>query len=79
MRFVVTGGAGFIGSHLCDLLIDEGHVVHVLDDLSTGSLGNVSQLEGRLLKMDEGFGEISTPAEPVEVAEVVEDGEPPGS
>ncbi len=47
MRFLVTGGAGFIGSHLSDLLVGEGHRVHVLDDLSTGSMGNASQLEGR--------------------------------
>jgi UDP-glucose 4-epimerase len=45
MRFLVTGGAGFIGSHLCDYLIDEGHTVDVLDDLSTGSMENVAQLE----------------------------------
>jgi UDP-glucose 4-epimerase len=43
-RFLVTGGAGFIGSHLCDLLIARGHRVHALDDLSTGSAVNVSQL-----------------------------------
>jgi UDP-glucose 4-epimerase len=46
MRVLVTGGAGFIGSHLCDLLIDEGHSVGVLDDLSTGSAENISHLEG---------------------------------
>jgi UDP-glucose 4-epimerase len=45
MRLLVTGGAGFIGSHLCDHLIEEGHAVHVLDDLSTGSAANVLQLE----------------------------------
>ena len=44
MRLLVTGGAGFIGSHLCDHLIAEGHTVHVLDDLSTGSMHNVTQL-----------------------------------
>jgi UDP-glucose 4-epimerase len=45
MRLLVTGGAGFIGSHLCDHLIEQGHSVHVLDDLSTGSAANVAQLE----------------------------------
>jgi UDP-glucose 4-epimerase len=45
MRFLVTGGAGFIGSHLCDCLIEEGHTVHALDDLSTGSVENIGQLE----------------------------------
>jgi UDP-glucose 4-epimerase len=45
MRFLITGGAGFIGSHLSDLLVEHGHRVHVLDDLSTGSLENVSQLQ----------------------------------
>jgi UDP-glucose 4-epimerase len=47
MRFLLTGGAGFIGSHLSDLLIDHGHAVHVLDDLSTGGIENLRQLEGR--------------------------------
>jgi UDP-glucose 4-epimerase len=46
MRLLVTGGAGFIGSHLCDHLVEQGHSVHVLDDLSTGSAANVAQLEG---------------------------------
>ncbi|QVQ50331.1 GDP-mannose 4,6-dehydratase [Spiractinospora alimapuensis] len=41
MRAVVTGGAGFIGSHLCDHLISQGHQVVVLDDLSTGSADNL--------------------------------------
>jgi UDP-glucose 4-epimerase len=46
MRFLITGGAGFIGSHLCDRLIERGDEVHVLDDLSTGRIENVSQLQG---------------------------------
>lgn len=41
MRVVVTGGAGFLGSHLCERLIAEGHAVVRLDDLSTGRLRNI--------------------------------------
>lgn len=47
MRFLITGGAGFIGSHLSERLLDGGHSVHVLDDLSTGSIENISQLKDR--------------------------------
>ncbi|HEY0424262.1 MAG TPA: NAD-dependent epimerase/dehydratase family protein, partial [Rhodopila sp.] len=39
--YLVTGGAGFIGSHLCDALIAGGHAVRVLDDLSTGQRTNL--------------------------------------
>ncbi len=46
MRFLITGGAGFIGSHLADRLIQQGHGVHILDDLSTGSIDNVRHLKG---------------------------------
>ena len=44
MNFLITGGAGFIGSHLTERLIGEGHTVTVLDDLSTGSRENLSVL-----------------------------------
>ena len=46
MRALITGGAGFIGSHLADALIDRGHTVFVLDDLSTGRRDNVAHLQG---------------------------------
>jgi UDP-glucose 4-epimerase len=45
MRFLITGGAGFIGSHLSDLLIEHDHAVHVLDDLSTGAIENIRHLK----------------------------------
>ncbi len=46
MRTLVTGGAGFLGSHLCDRLISEGHEVICIDNLSTGSMDNISHLLG---------------------------------
>ena len=45
MRILVTGGAGFIGSHLSEQLLERGHEVTVLDDLSTGSLSNLKSFE----------------------------------
>jgi len=45
MQIVITGGAGFIGSHLCEKLLGLGHTVYCLDDLSTGSLNNLAALE----------------------------------
>lgn len=47
MRILVTGGAGFIGSHLCDRLLQENHEVIVVDNLITGSLDNIAHLAGR--------------------------------
>lgn len=44
MRVVVTGGAGFVGSHLCEALLGRGHEVVCVDDLSTGSTDNVAHL-----------------------------------
>ena len=44
----ITGGAGFIGSHLCDALVAEGKEVTILDNLSTGSKKNISHLEGKI-------------------------------
>jgi len=44
MRILITGGAGFLGSHLCDRLIKEGHSVICMDNLITGSLNNIAHL-----------------------------------
>ncbi len=46
MHYLLTGGAGFIGSHLSEALLAEGHHVHALDDLSTGSVRNIEALKG---------------------------------
>src|SRR5262249_1069790 len=47
MRVLITGGAGFIGSHLSEALLDAGHQVLILDNLSTGSMDNIVHLKGR--------------------------------
>ncbi len=44
IRYLITGGAGFIGSHLCEILISQGHSVVVMDDLSTGKRENIEAL-----------------------------------
>jgi UDP-glucose 4-epimerase len=48
MKALVTGGAGFIGSHLCEALVQRGDAVFVLDDLSTGRFENIEHLDSRL-------------------------------
>jgi len=56
MRVVITGGAGFIGSHLCDFLLAKGHSVTAIDNLITGDLKNIEHLFGndkfRFIKHD---------------------------
>ena len=48
MRYLITGGAGFVGSHLTGALLDQGHEVVILDNLSTGDLANIAPFEGRI-------------------------------
>ncbi len=73
MKALITGGAGFIGSHLAETLLDGGHQVSVIDDLSTGAMDNIAHL-----KSDPGFDyvidtilEKSLLAELVDRADVV--------
>ena len=46
MKALITGGAGFVGSHLAEALLAQGHEVHVIDNLSTGSIENIEHLKG---------------------------------
>ncbi len=47
MRVLITGGSGFIGSHLCERFLDEGHEVIAMDNLITGNTANIAHLAGR--------------------------------
>ena len=52
VKALITGGAGFIGSHLADRLLEDGHEVMVLDNLSTGSIDNIAHLKSRTRLLD---------------------------
>ena len=78
MKILVTGGAGFIGSHLCDRLVGDGHEVICLDNFYTGSKRNIAHLTGNpqfelirhdvvepiLLEVDQIYN-LACPASPV--------------
>ncbi len=73
MRFLITGGAGFIGSHLAELLLERGHSVLLLDDLSTGSIENIRHLKsnGRLQYFLDSIANRQLLAELVDESDVV--------
>jgi len=60
MRVLVTGGAGFLGSHLCAKLVRDGHRVFCLDNLHTGSLENIRDLE-KSTRFSFHFGDVCDP------------------
>ena len=73
MRVLITGGAGFIGSHLADAYVARGDEVYVLDDLSTGSIDNIRHLRGhpRFHYTIESVHHAATVAELVDQCDVV--------
>ena len=46
-NYLITGGAGFIGSHLCEKILERGNRLTVIDDLSTGRWSNIAHLESQ--------------------------------
>ena len=48
-KFLITGGAGFVGSHLAEELIKKGELVTILDDLNTGKMSNLEKLKIKLI------------------------------
>jgi UDP-glucose 4-epimerase len=73
VRYLITGGAGFIGSHLAEELLARGDRVHVLDDLSTGSIDNLRHLKGEpgFEYTIESAANTSVVAELVDAADIV--------
>jgi UDP-glucose 4-epimerase len=70
-RYLVTGGAGFIGSHITSRLVGDGHDVRVLDNLSTGSLGNLAHLAGRFEFIDGDLADCDVVAAAVDGVDIV--------
>ena len=71
MRVFITGGAGFIGSHLADHYVAAGHAVTVLDNFSTGSKTNIAHLDGRITTVDGDIRNINLVESLTEDAELI--------
>jgi UDP-glucose 4-epimerase len=71
--FLITGGAGFIGSHLAETLLDRGQQVLVLDDLSSGSVNNIAHLRSnsRFRFVPDSISSLNVLAELVDLADVI--------
>ena len=70
-KFLVTGGAGFIGSHVATALVERGDQVRVLDNLSTGHLANLAHLEGRIEFLEADLLDAAAVAKAVERVDCV--------
>jgi len=70
-KFLVTGGAGFIGSNICRRLVDEGCFVRVVDNLLTGRMSNLAGIESRIEFMQADMGEPAVAAAAMRDVEVV--------
>jgi UDP-glucose 4-epimerase len=68
---LVTGGAGFIGSHLAEALLNFGHAVRVLDDFSTGTRANLTAMQDRIEVVEGDLTNLQTVRSAVEGVEVV--------
>src|SRR5271156_6565338 len=68
---LVTGGAGFIGSHLVEALLARGHAIRVLDDFSTGRIENLAGLNGRIEIVTGDLADPDTVREAADAVEVI--------
>jgi UDP-glucose 4-epimerase len=71
MHIFITGGAGFIGSHLCDALLAQGHQISILDNMSTGSSANISQIKDQIEISEGDIRDIALVEKAVESADLV--------
>lgn len=70
-KYLVTGGAGFIGSHIATRLVRDGHTVRVLDNLSTGSRNNLDPIAGQIEFLEGDLTDAARVAQAVEGVEVI--------
>ena len=71
MRVFITGGAGFIGSHLADHYVNAGHQITILDNFSTGSKTNIAHLDGKITTVDGDIRNVEIVESLTKVADLV--------